>query len=165
LDQKYESEFNDLAVRLYELNKENTRLQKFRDKELLKYIKKVASVFERSKAASPDALDKEKGKIMGTSVIQGYLTEEKSNLTFLVEDEDMKDEGYRDNLKKKYDPTMGNMIKKIYVAHGISEQDQKLFDENTGKLKADISSQERERLEPKSKEIQPLVEEQFKNAE
>jgi len=129
LDEKYGSEFDNLAVRLYEITKENTRLQKFRDKELLAYIKKVASVFERSKAASPDALDKEKEKIMGTKVIQGYLTDEKSNLTSIVDDK-AKDDEYRKSVKQKY-PILQARIDGVYQTNMIDQQDRKFFEEDT----------------------------------
>ena len=155
LDQKYGAEFDDLAVRLYNIYKNDSRLQKFWDKDLLKYIEKVAHMLDKTKNTPKDALDKEKSKIIGTDVIQGYITEKESNLTTLVKDESLKDNEYRDNIKKKYDPTMGNMIK------NICKGDEKFFDGETWRLKSDVSAKDRKRLDPKLK----LIQNEFNHAE
>jgi len=166
LDKQYPSEFDDLAISLYNIQKESPRLEKFRDKELLEYTKsKIIERFDRVQEQSGDALDKQKNNIVNDPTIQDYINEPSSNLTKLVNNESSKDDAYRENIKKKYDPTMGNMIKKVYRENEVSEEDQKFFDENTGKLNEDAATADKERLQSVSEKIQPLIKEKFDNAE
>lgn len=166
LDKKYESEFDDLVISLYNIQKDSPWLQKFWNKELLEYTKKkIVNSFDRAPDLSNDALERQKNEILREPIIQDYIKDPSSNLTSLVTDESLKDNEYRASIKEKYNPTLWNIIKNIYVTHKISEEDQKMFDENTWVLKENISSKDKERLEQKSKEIQPLIKEKFANTE
>jgi len=167
LDQKYGSEFDELAVSLYNIHKNESWLQKFWNKELLEYVRnKVISMFDRSINAPKDALDATKSIIIREPVMQEYIKDESTNLKSLVKDEGQKDSKYKESLKQKYSPTLKRRIDGVYQSNMISEKDRELFDENTGTLKNNVSDTDKKRFSSGALEkIQTDLKKKFETAE